>query len=68
MITAEDEMRGRAMGLLSIAIGVLPLAMLLLGGVAQVVGPSVGVISSALIGLVFLAGWSYWRPEAQRLA
>jgi MFS family permease len=68
MITADDAMRGRALGLLSMAIGALPFAMLLLGGVAQAVGPSAGVISSVVAGLAMMAIWSRIRPESQRLA
>ena len=67
LTSAEDAMRGRAMGLLSMAIGVLPFAMLLLGGVAQTVGPSTGVAASALIGLGVIGAWTYARPEARRL-
>ena len=67
MVTAEDEMRGRAMGLLSMSIGALPFAMLLLGGVAQAIGPSAGVIGSVVIGLVAMAAWGYARPESQRI-
>jgi MFS family permease len=68
MMTASDEMRGRAMGLLSMAIGVLPFSMLALGAVAQVAGPSAGVIANASIGLVLIAVWSASRPEAHRIA
>jgi hypothetical protein len=67
MITAEDEMRGRALGLLSMAIGALPFGMLILGGVAQAIGPSAGVTSSVVIGVVLMASWMRRRPEAQRL-
>jgi MFS family permease len=68
MITADDAMRGRALGLLSMAIGALPFAMLLLGGVAQAIGPSAGVISSVLAGLTMMAIWARSHPESQRLA
>ncbi len=67
MTNAEDEMRGRAVGILSMSIGVLPFAMLLLGGVAQVVGPSTGVMASAGIGLFAMVIWSLRRPEARGL-
>jgi MFS family permease len=67
MITADDAMRGRALGLLSMAIGALPFAMLLLGGVAQAIGPSAGVISSVVAGLALMAVWTRLRPESQRL-
>jgi ABC-type antimicrobial peptide transport system permease subunit len=52
------------MGLLSMSIGVLPLAMLLLGLGAQAVGPTTGVMVSASLGLAALAAWSIRRPEA----
>jgi hypothetical protein len=64
MVNASDDMRGRAMGLLSMSIGVLPLAMLLLGLGAQAVGPTTGVMVSASLGLAALAAWSIRRPEA----
>jgi MFS family permease len=68
MITTEDEMRGRAMGVLSMSIGSLPFSMLLLGAAAEAVGPSAGVIASVLIGLVLIAAWTLRSPEAQRIA
>ena len=67
MTTAADEVRGRALGLLSMCIGVLPFAMLALGGVAQAVGPSAGVSSGVVIGLVMMTIWARHRPESQRL-
>ena len=68
MTTASDEMRGRALGLLSMCIGVLPFAMLTLGGLAQAVGPSAGVVSAAVVGLAMMAAWTHRRPESHRLA
>ena len=68
MLTASDEMRGRAMGLLSMGIGVLPFSMLALGGIAEVVGPTAALAGSVTIGLGIIGAWSVWRPEAQRLA
>jgi MFS family permease len=65
MMAASDEMRGRAMGLLSMAIGVLPFAMLMLGAAAQAVGPSTAVIVSSALGLVLLTTWCAKRPEAR---
>ena len=68
MVNATDEMRGRAMGLLSMSIGVLPISMLLLGLGAQAVGPTAGVAISVVLGLVVLWTWCAWRPEAIRAA
>ncbi|HEU0074740.1 MAG TPA: MFS transporter [Dehalococcoidia bacterium] len=67
MTTAADEVRGRALGLLSMCIGILPFAMLTLGGVAQAVGPSTGVISSVIVGLAMMIIWARRRPESQQL-
>ena len=67
MTTAGDEVRGRALGLLSMCIGVLPFAMLVLGGAAEVLGPSVSVVSGVVLGLVLMATWALRRPESQRL-
>ncbi len=67
MTTAADEVRGRALGLLSMCIGVLPFAMLTLGGVAQAIGPSAGVISGVVIGLVMMTLWTRQRPESHGL-
>jgi predicted MFS family arabinose efflux permease len=66
MVLAEDEMRGRAMGLLSMSIGVLPLSMILLGLGAQAVGPQTGVALSVVLGICVLGAWSLKRPEALR--
>jgi MFS family permease len=66
MVNADDDMRGRAMGLLSMGIGVLPVSMLLLGLLAQAAGPVAGVAISVAAGLCALALWSARRPEALR--
>jgi MFS family permease len=57
LLAAQADMRGRAMGVLSMAIGVLPFGMVLLGLVAQATGPAVAVGASALLGLTGLAAW-----------
>jgi predicted MFS family arabinose efflux permease len=67
LTTADDDMRGRAMGMLSMGIGALPFAMLVLGGVAQAVGPSAAVMGSVAVGLLAMGLWGLWRPEVQRI-
>jgi predicted MFS family arabinose efflux permease len=67
MISASPEMRGRAMGILSMAIGALPFSMLALGLAAQAIGPAAAVMGSVVIGLVAMAVWTMKRPEAVRL-
>jgi MFS family permease len=68
MINADDEMRGRALGILSMSIGALPFSMLLLGGAAQAIGPQLGVVASTVVGLMALVVWSRSHPEAYRQA
>ena len=61
------SMRGRAMGLLSMAIGTLPFGMVLVGLLAQPVGAPIAVMCSAAVGLIAMALWNLCRPEARWL-
>lgn len=65
MSTTGPEMRGRAMGLLSMAIGVLPFGMILLGFVAQRIGAPAAVLGSVTLGLGAMLLWNARRPEAR---
>jgi hypothetical protein len=58
LTAAGPEMRGRAMGVLSMAIGVLPFGMALLGAVAQFTNPAIAVMGSVTLGLLGLLAWS----------
>jgi len=49
-------------------IGILPFAMLTLGGAAEALGPSTAVISGVVLGLLLMMIWVLRRPESQRLA
>jgi len=63
-ITATSaELRGRAMGLLSMAIGALPVGMYALGELAQVVGAPTALVVFNLAGFVGLVVWMRVRPE-----
>ena len=64
MDTVTPERRGRALGLLSSAIGVLPVGMFVLGEFAEVVAPSTAVAATALIGGVVMTAFLRIRPEA----
>lgn len=66
MVNAADDMRGRALGLLSMSIGVLPISMVLLGLGAEAMGPTAGVVTSVILGLAVLWLWTIKRPEALR--
>ena len=68
MSVNAPEMRGRAMGVLSMAIGTLPFGMVLLGALAERIGSHAAVVASAVAGMVVLIGWLVRRPEVLRLA
>jgi len=67
LLAAQADMRGRAMGVLSMAIGVLPFGMVLLGLTAQVTDPTVAVSVSALLGLAGLLGWTARAPALRAI-
>jgi MFS family permease len=63
-ITATTaEFRGRAMGLLSMAIGALPVGMYGLGELAQGFGAPTALVAFNLAGLAGLLLWVWRRPE-----
>ncbi len=64
MDAADDRTRGRAMGLLSMAIGSLPIGMMILGMSASVFGPAAAVMLSCVVGMTALALVLRWRPES----
>ena len=55
MLAAREEMRGRALGVLSLAIGTGPFGSLLMGATASAIHPVFTLRMSALLGLVALA-------------
>ena len=63
MDSVPEERRGRALGLLSSAIGVLPLGMLVLGEVAEVLGTSPAIVISVITGAALMTLFLRIRPE-----
>ena len=63
LTTVDRDMRGRAMGLLSMAIGALPIGTLLLGEIAERVGAPAAVVLMASSGLVLLFLWVSTHQE-----
>lgn len=61
--STSAEMRGRAMGLLSMAIGALPIGMYALGELAQAVGAPAALVIFNVAGLLGLLAWLRIRPE-----
>lgn len=66
MTSVPESMRGRAMGLLSTAIGSLPIGMYALGELAEALGAPSALVVFNLGGLAALSLWTLWRPEARR--
>ena len=64
LTACSDELRGRAMGLLSMAIGGLPIGMYLLGETAQHIGAPAALTLFNIVGVVVLALFLRRRPEA----
>lgn len=63
LTAVSEEMRGRAMGLLSMAIGALPVGTYVLGEVAQQLGARTAVVLMASLGLAGMTLWLLIRPE-----
>lgn len=55
MLSAREEMRGRALGVLSLAIGAGPFGSLLIGAIASAIHPVFAVRMHALLGIILLA-------------
>lgn len=63
LVAAGPAMRGRVMGVLSMAIGALPFGMVLLGVAAQLATPQTAVAVSGALGLLALVLWAVCSPE-----
>ena len=63
MLASSEEMRGRALGVMSLAIGAGPLGAVLTGAVASVFGVSFALGLNAAIGLVLLASIAVLMPS-----
>jgi len=50
MLVAHEDMRGKALGVVSLAIGAGPFGALLIGGTASLLGPSLALAVNAAIG------------------
>ena len=63
MGAVSDEMRGRALGLLSMAIGALPVGMYALGELAEWIGVGEAIAASSCCGGIAMALWLWRHPE-----
>lgn len=55
VISASDEMRGRALGVISLAIGAGPIGALLIGLLAETTSPATGIAVFAVLGILSLS-------------
>jgi MFS family permease len=67
MSVASDDIRGRAMGMLSMAIGGLPFGIFALGVMAELVGPSLALLAGLTSGLLALTVWVIAQPQVRQL-
>ena len=68
MTSVPESFRGRALGILSTAIGSLPIGMYALGELAEIVGASAAVVGFNVVGFAFLVVWVLRHPEVWRLS
>ena len=64
MSMVPDELRGRALGLLTMAIGAGPFGMAVLGELAERHGAAAALVAFALAGFAGQMAWLAMRPEA----
>jgi predicted MFS family arabinose efflux permease len=65
---ASPEMRGRAVGIISMGIGVLPVSLTLAGLAAQAFGPVAALTGTALLGMLLLGVWSARAPDLRAVS
>ena len=66
ILTARTEMRGRALGIMSLAIGTMPLGSLMMGGIATAMNPSFAIRLTAAMGLGLVATVALLIPSLRR--
>lgn len=52
VLSAKEEMRGRALGVISLAIGAGPIGALIIGAIADVASPATAIMILSTVGLV----------------
>lgn len=67
ILVAREELRGRVLGVVSLAIGTGPLGALLIGGVADATSPAFAIRLNAIIAIALTAlVWLFMRRMRQR--
>lgn len=67
LLSTDEKMRGRVMGIMSMFIGVMPLGTLALGALAEWLGPGTAVAVMAASGVVLTAIWAYFSKEMRKV-
>lgn len=67
MLIADEEMRGKALGVVSLAIGAGPLGALLVGTVAYLWTPSFALGLNALVGILLIGLIGFLMPSLRRI-
>ena len=63
----DPELRGRALGALSMAIGALPFGNFTLGVMARQTDPRWAVTASVGVGIAIVLTWQHRHPELRQL-
>lgn len=63
VIASSEEMRGRALGVISLAIGAGPVGALLIGAVAETTSPPIAIAIFATLGLLTVGAVGALMPE-----
>lgn len=66
VLVAKDEMRGRSLGVMSLAIGASPLGALLIGGLADLFGPTRAIGMMGATGVVCVLGVGLLMPSLRQ--
>ncbi len=66
MLVSREEMRGRALGVISLAIGTGPLGLLMTGAVADWLSPTTAIGINASVGLALMALVAVFMPSLRR--
>ena len=67
LLSTDERIRGRVMGVMSMFIGVMPLGTLLLGVLAEWMGPGQAVTVIAASGVLLTGLWSYFSREMRKV-
>jgi predicted MFS family arabinose efflux permease len=67
ILSSDDATRGRILGIVSMTIGILPLSMVLVGGMAAILGPALAIGISSGVGVALTAILSFYAREMRKL-